>query len=222
MTSATNRAIRDPAEPTVRQESHSSPHLTLLEGRVQDSTLVARAIAGGPRSKGAEEELYRRYRPAVSRLAASFSELDGDETEDVVQEAFVRAFRALKSLKDRERFAAWLFTIARNRARSYLTSRATHHKAAEDANRQAQLLEDHVPAASHALEKEAELRAVREVIEALREGPEKETVRLFYLEGTLSAREIAQQMGVGKSAVTMRLERFRAKVRAQLCERLAG
>jgi len=45
---------------------------------------------------------------------------------------------------------------------------------------------------------------------------------LFYLEGTLSAREIAARMGVGKSAVTMRLERFRAKVKAQLSERLAG
>ncbi|HET9753960.1 MAG TPA: hypothetical protein VFP52_13400, partial [Myxococcales bacterium] len=70
--------------------------------------------------------------------------------------------------------------------------------------------------------KEAELRAVREVIDGLREGPEKETVRLFYLEGTLSAREIALRMGVGKSAVTMRLERFRARVKAQLCERLAS
>jgi hypothetical protein len=29
-------------------------------------------------------------------------------------------------------------------------------------------------------------------------------------------------MGVGKSAVTMRLERFRAKIKAQLSERLAG
>jgi RNA polymerase sigma-70 factor (ECF subfamily) len=132
----------------------------------------------------------------------------------------VRAFRALGSLKDRERFAAWLFTIARNRARSYLTSRATHFKAAEEATREAQLLEDHVPAASQHLEKEAELRAVREVIDGLRDGPEKETVRLFYLEGTLSAREIAVRMGVGKSAVTMRLERFRARIKAQLCERL--
>jgi len=184
--------------------------------------LIARALAGGVRSKAAEDELYRRYRPAVARLAASFSELDSDEAEDVVQEAFVRAFRALGSLKDRERFAAWLFTIARNRARSYLTSRATHTKAAEDATRQATLLQDHVPAASQALEKEAELKAVREVIDGLREGPEKETVRLFYLEGTLSAREIASRMGVGKSAVTMRLERFRAKIRAQLSERLAS
>jgi len=72
------------------------------------------------------------------------------------------------------------------------------------------------------MEREAELRAVRDIIDSLREGPEKETVRLFYLEGTLSAREIAARMGVGKSAVTMRLERFRAKIRLQLCERLAG
>lgn len=220
MTPATNTALRE--SPTVAEPTRSLPHLTLLDGRVDDPVLVARILAGGPRARAAEEELYRRYRPAVSRLAASFSELDFDETEDVVQEAFVRAFRALGSLKDRDRFAAWLFTIARNRARSYLSSKATHHKAAEEATREAQLLEDHVPAASHALEKEAELRAVREVIDGLREGPEKETVRLFYLEGTLSAREIAARMGVGKSAVTMRLERFRARVKAQLCERLAG
>jgi RNA polymerase sigma-70 factor (ECF subfamily) len=213
MTPATNRAT---AQLPVR------PLLTLIEGRVKDATLVARAIAGGTRGKASEDELYRRYRAAVSRLAASFSELDADEVEDVTQDAFVRAFRALPGLKDRERFTAWLFTIARNRARSYLSSRHTHRAAAEEATREAQLLEDHVPAASQAMEKEAELRAVREIIDALREGPEKETVRLFYLEGTLSAREIALQMGVGKSAVTMRLERFRAKIRAQLCERLAG
>src|SRR5256885_17239317 len=216
MTSATNLAALELPEPPVR------PHLTLLDGRVKESVLVGRALAGGPRARAAEEELYRRYRPAVSRLAASFSELDPDEGDDVVQEAFVRAFRALASLKDRERFGAWLFTLARNRARSYLTSRTTHIKAAEEATREAQLLEDHVPAASQVLEKEAELRAVREVIDGLREGPEKETVRLFYLEGTLSAREIAMRMGVGKSAVTMRLERFRARVKAQMSERLAG
>jgi RNA polymerase sigma-70 factor, ECF subfamily len=216
MTLATNRAVQKIPEPPAR------PRLLLLDGHLTDATLVARALRAGPRGRAAEEELYRRYRPAVSRLALSFSELDADEADDVTQEAFVRAFRALSGLKDRERFAAWLFTIARNRARSYLTSRSTHARATEEATREAQLLEDHVPAASHALEKEAELRAVREVIDGLREGPEKETVRLFYLEGTLSAREIALRMGVGKSAVTMRLERFRAKVKAQLCERLAS
>ncbi len=203
------------------QPSQAKPsHLALVPDRLQDCELVERALRSGAPGQAAEEELYRRYRGAVARLAGTFAELDFDETEDVVQEAFVRAFRALASLKDRERFAAWLFTIARNRARSYLSARSTHEKAAQDACREAALAADSVPAASVQLEREAELRAVREVIDGLREGPEKETVRLFYLEGTLSAREIAALMGVGKSAVTMRLERFRARVRRQLCERL--
>src|SRR5947207_10601542 len=84
MTSATNLAALELPEPPVR------PHLTLLDGRVKESVLIGRALAGGPRGRAAEEELYRRYRPAVSRLAASFSELDPDEGEDVVNETLVR------------------------------------------------------------------------------------------------------------------------------------
>ena len=201
-------------------EFSQAPRLKLVPPPATDGELVTEALGEGPRARLAEEELYRRYRPAVSRLAGSFGELDCDEAEDVVQEAFVRAFRALASLKERDRFSAWLFTIARNRARSFLSARSTHDKAAEEACREAELAEGCAPAASEQMEKEAELRAVREVIDELREGPEKETVRLFYLDGTLSAREIAERMGVGKSAVTMRLERFRARVRRQLCEKL--
>jgi len=199
------------------------PVLTLVtDDHATDQQLVARALAGGLAGRRAEEELYGKYRAAVSRITASFSDLDSDEAEDVVQEAFVRAFRALPTLKDAERFSAWLFTIARNRARSYLTSRGTHRKAAEEATRESLLAGDAVPAASDQLEREAALRAVRQVIDGLREGPEKETVQLFYLDGTLSAREIAQRMGVGKSAVTMRLERFRARVKDQILELCAG
>lgn len=188
----------------------------------EDLDLVFRALAGGQGGARAQDELYRKYRPAVARIAASFSDLDADEADDVVQESFVRAFRALRSLKDPARFAAWLFTIARNRARTYLTSRSTHRKAAEDAQREQDLAGEVAPAPSEQLEQEARLRAVREAIESLKDGPEKETVRLFYLEGTLSAREIATRMGVGKSAVTMRLERFRARVRSQLIRSVAG
>src|SRR3989442_1991735 len=83
MTPATNRAARELPEPPVR------PHLTLLDGRVRDSVLVGRALGGGPRGKAAEEELFRRYRPTVSRLAASFSELDPDQAHHVVQEGLV-------------------------------------------------------------------------------------------------------------------------------------
>ena len=196
------------------------PRLVLLEGRLSDAALVGLALEDGPRARQSQDELYRRHRAFIARLVRGFGELDSDECEDVVQDTFVRAFRALASLKERERFGAWLCTIARNRARTFLSARTNHQKASEEATRQSLLKGDHVPAASVALEKEVEARAVREVIDRLREGPEKETVRLFYVEGELSAREIAQRMGVGKSAVTMRLERFRAKVKDELTGKL--
>jgi RNA polymerase sigma-70 factor (ECF subfamily) len=69
--------------------------------------------------------------------------------------------------------------------------------------------------------REAELEAVRAVIAELPEGPEKETVHLFYVEGGLSTREIAARLGVGKSAITMRLERFRAKVKRRVLAEVA-
>jgi RNA polymerase sigma-70 factor (ECF subfamily) len=222
---ANARILETSADTSVARTFRAAPAepaqiLKLVPRPLTDAELVARTLRDGAQGRAAEEELYRRYRMAVQRLASSFSELDGDEVDDVVQESFVRAFRALEGLKDPERFSAWLFTIARNRARSYLTARATHVRAVEEATRESHLAEESVPAASVQLEREAELRAVREVIDGLREGPEKETVRLFYLDGTLSAREIADRMGVGKSAVTMRLERFRARVRRELCEKL--
>src|SRR2546430_16366702 len=108
MTPATNRLAREFPEPPVR------PHLTLLDGRVKDSVLVGRALASGPRSKAAEEELFRRYRPAVSRLAASFSGLGPDEADDGGPEAFVRGLPALASLQDRDPFPAWLFPLPRH------------------------------------------------------------------------------------------------------------
>jgi RNA polymerase sigma-70 factor (ECF subfamily) len=40
------------------------------------------------------------------------------------------------------------------------------------------------------------------------------------VEGELSAREIADRQGVGKSAITMRLERFRARIKRELTARL--
>ncbi|GEJ56421.1 RNA polymerase sigma factor [Anaeromyxobacter diazotrophicus] len=180
------------------------------------AALVERAVAGDP---AALRALYDRHRPAVHRLARGFAELDPDEAEDVVQETFVRAFRSLARLADRARFGAWLLAIARNRA---LTRLARHRASRQLAEELAQEPEAAAPEAEPLEEGvAAEVEVVRRVIAELPEGAEKETVRLFYLEGRLSAREIAERMGVGKSAITMRLERFRAKVKRRVLAEVA-
>ncbi len=182
----------------------------------EDAELVRRAAWG---DAAAQRALYDRYRPAVFRVARSFAELDRDDVDDVVQEAFIRALRNLASLQDRARFGPWILTIARNRALTRLARRRSTQELAEDLGREAETAEE--TAEPHDPTAEAEVEVVRRIIAELPEGPEKETVHLFYVEGKLSAREIAEKLGVGKSAVTMRLERFRAKVKKKVLAQVA-
>jgi RNA polymerase sigma-70 factor (ECF subfamily) len=182
------------------------------------AALVERARGGDP---VAFRALYDLARPLAFRVARGFADLDADDVDDVVQEAFVRGFKNLGRLQDPARFVAWLLTIARNRALTRLARRKTGAELREELEQE---IDAHAVAEVDPGEasREAELAVVRRVIEELPEGAEKETVRLFYLEGELSAREIAQRLGVGKSAITMRLERFRAKVKRRILAEVAS
>ncbi len=186
-------------------------------GDPDDASLVARALGG---DRAAFRALYDRHRPAAWRLARAFATLDSDDADDVVQDAFVRAFGNLRKLADPGRFGPWLLTIARNRAVSSLTRRRAHDRLAGDLSRETETFAADVARLPEP-DSGAELEVVRRIVAELPEGPEKETVRLFYVEGELSAREIAARLGVGKSAITMRLERFRAKVKRRVFAEVA-
>ncbi len=186
-------------------------------GDPEDARLVAAALAG---ERAAFRALYDRHRPAVDRVARAFATLDRDDTEDVVQDAFVRAFANLAKLSQPGRFGSWLLAIARNRALSRIAGRRARERLSDDLSREAETMALKVVAVPD-VGADAEVEVVRRVVAGLPDGPEKETVQLFYVEGKLSAREIAERLGVGKSAITMRLERFRAKVKRTLLAEVA-
>lgn len=184
-------------------------------GSSEELTQWVRRAAQGEES--AFSELYRRTRPMVARLVGGFAPLDADEVEDVIQETYVRAFKALPRLKELGAFEAWLLSIARNRARTRLERKSHTRQLDEEVADPEPEAVPHLPAA---LQVERDIAVVRQLIAELPEGEEKKTVQLFYIEGELSAREIAEKLGVGKSAVTMRLERFRARIKRELLRRV--
>jgi RNA polymerase sigma-70 factor, ECF subfamily len=83
-----------------------------------DAALVARAQQG---EAIAFEVLVVKYQRRVAATIRRFVR-DDAITEELTQEVFLSAFLALTSFKPDGDFAAWLFTIARNAARSYLRS----------------------------------------------------------------------------------------------------
>lgn len=180
----------------------------------QMAALLEKAARG---DQGACRELYQHFHGAVRRVAAGFAALGPAEVEDVVQETFVRAFQSLSRLQHPRAFSRWLYTIARHHALSLSQSARTRERVRDAL---AHETEPALPALPEALQLERRVAVVRALIEELPEGPEKQTAHLFYVEGTQSAREIAEHLGLGKSAVTMRLERFRSRIKRELLARL--
>jgi len=164
--------------------------------------LVRRAQRG---DAAAFSRLIRRYERTA--LAVAYSQTgDGDLAGEAVQEAFLRAWQRIRSLKDPACFGPWLVQIVQ--------------RCAVDQRRQMERRRDaDVPAevAEQAADPVAELRQreLRERISAaLAELDEtsRTAVALRYYEG-LSSREIGQLLELSPAAIDMRLSRARQQLR---------
>ena len=85
-----------------------------------DYELVVRVQKG---DKRAFDLLVLKYQYKVHSIIARFIR-DSDEVKDVVQEAFIKAYRALPNLRGDSQFYTWLYRIAVNTAKNYLVARS--------------------------------------------------------------------------------------------------
>lgn len=83
-----------------------------------DQALVERVQSG---DKRAFDLLVRKYQHKVLALISRYIH-DPGECEDVSQEAFVRAWRALASFRGESAFYTWMYKIAVNTAKNYLVA----------------------------------------------------------------------------------------------------
>ena len=86
--------------------------------REVDQQLVERAQRG---DKKAFELLVAKYQRKINRLLSRFIR-DSAEIDDVSQEAFIKAYRALPSFRGESAFYTWLYRIAVNTAKNYLVA----------------------------------------------------------------------------------------------------
>ena len=89
-----------------------------MSDREIDQQLVERAQRG---DKRAFELLVVKYQRKLARLLSRFIR-DAGEVEDVAQEAFIKAYRALPSFRGESAFYTWLYRIGINTAKNYLVA----------------------------------------------------------------------------------------------------
>jgi len=136
-----------------------------------------------------------------------------DDAGDVVQDAYVRAYRAIRRFRGDSSFSTWMYRITSNCASTHL-SRRTRQRTEE--------LSDDVPIVDLRPEQDPSLRAEAAVLRhhidrAIRALPERlrQVVVLRDLHD-LSHSEIAAKLGITPSAAKVRLHRARQRLRTVL------
>ena len=181
-----------------------------------DQQLVERAQRG---DKRAFELLVEKYQRKLARLLSRLIR-DPGEVEDVTQEAFVKAYRALPSFRGDSAFYTWLYRIGVNTAKNYLVAMgrraptSTEVEAEEaEGYESGELLRDINTPESLLLSKEI-AETVNAAIDALPEEL-RSAIQLRELEG-MSYEEIAKLMDCPIGTVRSRIFRAREAIADRL------
>ncbi|RLA40154.1 MAG: RNA polymerase sigma factor RpoE [Gammaproteobacteria bacterium] len=92
-----------------------------------DKQLVARVQKG---DKRAFDLLVIKYQHKVAAIVSRYI-YDREEVKDIVQEAFIKAYRAIGSFRGDSQFYTWLYRIAVNTAKNFLVSRSRRPPASD-------------------------------------------------------------------------------------------
>lgn len=178
-----------------------------LGGEPPDEVLVVAAILG---DLDAFDELASRYRAAVVRTAQSI--VGREDAEDVAQDALLLAFKALPSIEEPPKFAAWLSAITRHRALRFSKRERSHQAGRIDLD---EFLLEQVQALGHPLvarpEGDDELKLALENVPA----DYALVLRLRFFD-EMPLKRIGAFLGAPLSTVKWRIHRGRQLLREQI------
>jgi len=180
-----------------------------------DKALVLRVQQG---DKDAFDHLVRKYQHKIILLVNRYVK-DPGEAQDIAQESFIKAYRALANFRGDSAFYTWLYRIAINTAKNYLVSRARRSTEytvdvleAEQVENAQQLQGMDTP--EQELYNEEILEAIKSVIDGLPEEM-RNAIMLREFDG-LSYEEISQAMDCPVGTVRSRIFRAREAIDAKL------
>jgi RNA polymerase sigma-70 factor (ECF subfamily) len=178
------------------QESINGPEITQEDTNLETENLVTQAISGDVEAFG---ELYTNHVTKIYRYVY-YNVHDKEHTEDITQEVFLKAWKAIGSCRGKEKtFSSWLYRIAHNLIVDKL------RKSQKQSSREAELPED-IRDTSDRMEISLEQRDLLKVIDVLSPNQRQVIVMKFIEE--MDNREIAETMG--KSTGAIRILQMRA------------
>lgn len=153
------------------------------------------------------EEIYDRYAKKIFSKCLSFSK-NTPEAKDLAHDVLIKIYLNLSKYKEKAKFSTWIYAIAYNYCVDYQVKRKKQMTILEELkNDDPELLVQ-----NHADDELAEITT--EILKQLLEKVSlaEKTILLMKYQDNFSIKEIAKTIGVGESAVKMKLMRSKAKL----------
>ena len=173
---------------------------------MEEKDLICRAARGDAE---AFRQLVEAYQTPAYRLAARMC--GPDSAEDVTQEAFLAAWRALPEFRGYCRFSTWLYRLVSNAAIDCLRREKKHRDTGDVDDLE---LPDGGPSPQEQAERSDTRNAVRRALDRL--SPEHRQVLLLRFMQELDYGEIARALNVSEGTVKSRINRAKSKLREVL------
>ncbi|MYB66550.1 sigma-70 family RNA polymerase sigma factor [Candidatus Poribacteria bacterium] len=171
-----------------------------------DVDLIQRVLDG---DDTAFSVLVEKYQKSVHALAWRKTG-DFHIAEDITQETFLKAYQNLSKLKVSQSFASWLYVIATNHSKTWLSKQHLQTQSLEDTDNselEKATYSSYVSAENERVSVEAQREAVKKLLAKLQES-DRTVITLYYL-GGMTYEEISKFLGVSVSAIKNRLYRAR-------------
>jgi len=182
-----------------------------------DEQVVERVLAG---ETGLYEIIMRRYNQRVYRMVRSILR-DDAETEDVMQDAWVRVYEHLRQFEGRAAFSTWVARIAVNEALARLRRRSRLTPLEDDDEGEIQVNMSAPDSNPEQTTSRSEIAGILE--EAIMALPDQyRTVLMLRDVEELNTADTAATLSLTEENVKVRLHRGRALVRKALMERAGG
>ena len=177
---------------------------------LNDSEIISKVLSG---DQQAYAGLVNRYQNYVFTLSLRFTK-NREDAEEVSQDIFIKAYRALADFKGNSKFSTWLYTIVNNTCITFLRKKRlqTHSLDKEGVFEVADNQDSGLRA--NLVEQKSRVTMVNEAIKMLNTD-DAEIITLFY-KGEQSLDEIAQILGLETNTAKVRLHRARSRLKEKM------
>lgn len=177
---------------------------------LNDTEIISKVLSG---DQQAYATLVNRYQSYVFTLSLRFTK-NREDAEEVSQDIFIKAYRALADFKGNSKFSTWLYTIMNNTCITFLRKKRlqTHSLDNDGVFDVADSMDSGLRA--NLVEQKSKVAMVNNAISLLNPD-DAEVITLFY-KSEQSLEEIAQILGIETNTAKVRLHRARTRLKEKM------